>query len=204
MRRIHYLTCALLALSWTAPLVAQQPTGTIRGRITDNSTQQPIAGVLVSGGNRSARTQPDGRYTITGVPAGSDLVHARLIGYTAVNQPVMVTGGDTVSVDLALDAQALNLSAIVVTGYGEQRLGAVTGAVSSVSDSQFNTGRIISPAQLIGSKAPGAQGIEKTNKHDGATLIRLHGTTSVNTANSTARPANCRSSGTPRPTGSAG
>src|SRR2546422_562959 len=141
MRRIHYLTCALLALSWTAPLVAQQPTGTIRGRITDNSTQQPIAGVLVSVGNRSARTQPDGRYTITGVPAGSDLVHARLIGYTAVNQPVMVTGGDTVSVDLALDAQALNLSAIVVTGYGEQRLGAGTGAVSSVSDSQFNTGR---------------------------------------------------------------
>src|SRR5216117_3411880 len=86
MRRIHCLTGALLALAWTAPLVAQQPTGTIRGRITDNSTQQPIAGVLVSVGNRSARTQPDGRYTITGLPAGSDLMHARLIGYTPVNQ----------------------------------------------------------------------------------------------------------------------
>src|SRR5207247_6030627 len=182
MRRIHCLMCALLALAWTAPLPAQQPTGTIRGRITDNSTQQPIAGVLVSVGNRSARTQPDGRYTITGVPAGSDLVHARLIGYTAVNHPVMVTGGDTVSVDLALDAQALNLSAIVVTGYGEQRLGAVTGAVSSVSDSQFNTGRIISPAQLIGSKAPGVQVIENTNEPGGGTSIRIRGTTSVSAA----------------------
>src|SRR6266699_494582 len=182
MRRVHYAMCALLALTWTAPLVAQQPTGTIRGRITDNSTQQPIAGVLVSVGNRSARTQPDGRYTITGVPAGSDLVHARLIGYTAVNQPVMVTGGDTVSVDLVLDAQALNLSAIVVTGYGEQRLGAVTGAVSSVSDSQFNTGRIISPAQLIGSKAPGVQVIENTNEPGGGTSIRIRGTTSVSAA----------------------
>ena len=182
MRPIHCLMCALLALAWTAPLPAQQPTGTIRGRITDNSTQQPIAGVLVSVGNRSARTQPDGRYTITGVPAGSDLVHARLIGYTAVNHPVMVTGGDTVSVDLALDAQALNLSAIVVTGYGEQRLGAVTGAVSSVSDSQFNTGRIISPAQLIGSKAPGVQVIENTNEPGGGTSIRIRGTTSVSAA----------------------
>ncbi len=182
MHRFHRSMCALLALSWTASLAAQQPTGTIRGRITDNSTQQPIAGVLVSVGNRSARTQPDGRYTITGVPAGSDLVHARLIGYTAVNHPVMVTGGDTVSVDLALDAQALNLSAIVVTGYGEQRLGAVTGAVSSVSDSQFNTGRIISPAQLIGSKAPGVQVIENTNEPGGGTSIRIRGTTSVSAA----------------------
>src|SRR6266699_662541 len=96
MRLFHYLMCGVLgaALTWTAPppLAAQQPTGTIRGRVTDNSTQQPIAGVLVTVGTHSARTQPDGRYTITGVPAGSDLVHARLIGYTAVNQPVMVTG----------------------------------------------------------------------------------------------------------------
>jgi len=50
MRRFHYLMCALLALTWTAPLVAQQPTGTVRGRITDNSTQQPIIGVIVSVG----------------------------------------------------------------------------------------------------------------------------------------------------------
>src|SRR6266550_7838135 len=107
MRRVHYAMCALLALSWTAPLVAQQPTGTIRGRITDNSTQQPIAGVLVSVGTRSARTESDGRYAITGVPSGSDLVHARLIGYVAVSQPVMVAGGDTVAVDLALTAQAV-------------------------------------------------------------------------------------------------
>src|SRR5438552_3890356 len=57
MRRIHYLTCALLALSWTAPLVAQQPTGTIRGRITDNSTQQPIAGATVTVAGRSALSQ---------------------------------------------------------------------------------------------------------------------------------------------------
>src|SRR5436190_9079908 len=120
MHRIHRSMCALLALCWTASLAAQQPTGTIHGRIVDNSTQQPIAGVLVSVGNRSARTQPDGRYTITGVPAGSDLVHARLIGYMQLTQPVMVACGDTVAVDLTLSPQALNLSAIVVTGYGVQ------------------------------------------------------------------------------------
>jgi len=122
MRRIHYLLCALLALTWTAPLVAQQATtGTIRGRITDNTSQQPIIGARISVGGRSAVTGSDGRYTITDVPSGSDLLHARLIGYLAANQPVMVAGGETVVVDIALTASAVNLSAVVVTGYGVQR-----------------------------------------------------------------------------------
>src|SRR2546422_2028549 len=148
MRRIHYLTCALLALTWAAPLLAQQPTGTIRGRITDNSTQQPIAGVLVSVGTRSARTLTDGRYTITGVPAGSDLVRARLIGYIAATQPVMVAGGDTVAVDLALTAQAVDLSAVVVTGYCSQRGRGITGSGTAGAYLPIKTGRGLRPPQL--------------------------------------------------------
>ncbi len=133
MRRIHYLTCALLALSWTAPLVAQQPTGTIRGRITDNGTQQPIVGATIAVGTRSAQTHEDGRYTVSGVPTGSELVQVRMIGYAQANQPVMVAGGDTVVVDLALVPQAIGLSAVVVTGYGTQAAGNITGATGNLT-----------------------------------------------------------------------
>src|SRR5262245_58417765 len=117
MRRFHYLLCALLALSWTAMLAAQQPTGTVRGRITDNATQQPISGVTVSVGGRSMLTQADGRYTLSGIPAGSDLLRARVIGYAEATQPVMLAGGDTVVVDVALTGHAVTLSEVVVTGY---------------------------------------------------------------------------------------
>ena len=177
MRGIHYFTCALLALSWTAPLVAQQPTGTIRGRITDNSTQQPIVGVIVTVGSRSAVTQNDGRFTITGVPSGSDLLRARLIGYLPANQPVMVAGGDTVVVDVALAASAVGLSAIVVTGYGMQRAGDITGSVTAVHDSQFNTGRVVSPQMLIQSKVAGVQVVE-SNDPGGGINLRIRGPTS--------------------------
>jgi len=178
MRRFHHFMCALLALSWTASLAAQQTTGTIRGRITDNGTQQPIAGVLVTVGAHSAQTQTDGRFTISGVPAGSDLVRARLIGYVAASQPVMIAGGDTVAVDLALNAQAVNLSAVVVTGYGSQRVGDITGSVTAVHDSQFNTGRVISPQMLIQSKVAGVQ-VADNNEPGGGLNLRIRGPTSV-------------------------
>jgi TonB-dependent starch-binding outer membrane protein SusC len=178
MRRFNYLTCALLALAWTAPLVAQQPTGTIRGRITDNSTQQPIVGVIVSVGGRSAVTGSDGRFTITGVPSGSDLLHARLIGYQPANQPVMVAGDEPVVVDVALTASAVNLSAVVVTGYGVQRAGDITGSVTAVHDSQFNTGRVVSPQMLIQSKVAGVQVVDN-NDPGGGLSLRIRGPTSV-------------------------
>jgi len=179
MHRFHHLMCALLALTWTAALAAQQPTGTIRGRITDNSTQQPIAGAVIAVGNRSTQTRDDGRFTIAGIAAGSDLLRVRMIGYVQINQPVMVTAGDTSVVDLALTAQAIGLSEVVVTGYGQQRAGNLTGAVTAVGDSQFNTGRVISPQMLIQNKVAGVQVVDN-NDPGGGLSIRIRGATSVN------------------------
>ncbi len=179
MHRFHHLMCALLALTWTAALAAQQPTGTIRGRITDNSTQQPIAGAVIAVGNRSTQTRDDGRFTIAGIAAGSDLLRVRMIGYAQINQPVMVTAGDTSVVDLALTAQAIGLSEVVVTGYGQQRAGNMTGAVTAVGDSQFNTGRVISPQMLIQNKVAGVQVVDN-NDPGGGLSIRIRGATSVN------------------------
>jgi TonB-dependent starch-binding outer membrane protein SusC len=181
MHRFNQLMCALLGatLTWTAPLAAQQPTGTIRGRITDNSTQQPIAGVTVAVGTRSAQTRDDGRYTITGVAAGSDLLKARMIGYGQANQPVMVAGGDTVTVDLALVPQAIGLSAVVVTGYGTQSAGNITGAANNLTPDKFNPGPAVNASDLMQGKVPGVQVIDN-NEPGGGLAIRIRGATSVN------------------------
>ena len=179
MRRAAYVIGALLAVPWTAPLGAQQPTGTIRGRVTDGATQQALSGVTVAVGNRAAQAQNDGRYVITGIPAGSYSVRARVIGYTPATQPVTVAGGDTVVVDLALSPQAVGLSEIVVTGYGTQRAGNITGAVTQVSSAEFNTGRVITPQALILGKVAGVRVVDN-NEPGGGLKIRIRGATSVN------------------------
>ena len=181
MRRFNYLTCAILALSWIAPLHAQQPTSTVRGRITDNSTQQPISGATVAIAGKSALTHEDGRFSIGGVAVGAATVTVRMVGYAQGTQPVMITEGETV-VDVALAPQAINLSEVVVTGYGEQRAGNITGAVSKLTPEDFNTGRIINPAELIAGKAPGVQVVDN-NEPGGGLAIRIRGATSVSAQN---------------------
>jgi TonB-dependent starch-binding outer membrane protein SusC len=179
MRRLGLIFGALLAVLWTAPARAQAPTGTIRGRVIDNATQQPLAGVNVSVGSRGAVTQANGGYVISGVPAGTDSLRARTIGYTPVARSVTIGAGQTVVVDLAMTAQPVSLSAIVATGYGEQRAGDITGAVTQVRAEEFNPGRVISPQQLIQSKVAGVQ-IVDNNEPGGGIAVRIRGATSIN------------------------
>jgi len=179
MRRLRCIMPALLAVLGTAPLSAQQPTGTIRGRVTDAATRQPLATASVTVGSRTVLTQADGRFVVTGVPAGTDTMRARMLGYGPARQAVTVVAGDAVVVDLALTPQAVGLSEVVVTGYGVQRAGDITGAVTAVTDSQFNTGRILSPQLLIQSKVPGVQVVDN-NDPGGGLSIRIRGPTSVN------------------------
>src|SRR2546428_12449677 len=132
MRPVRGIVTSLLAVLWTAPLCAQQPTGTIRGRVTDAATQQPLVTVSVTVGSRTALTQADGRFVLTGVPAGADTVRARMLGYGPVRQGVTVVAGDAVRVDFALTAQAVGLSAVGATGYRGQRPRGVHGARAGV------------------------------------------------------------------------
>ncbi len=178
MRQLRWVIGALLTVLWIAPLGAQEPTGTISGRVTDGATQQPLSGVTVTVGNRGALTQADGRYVVT-VPAGAYTLRTRMIGYAVVTRPVTVMGGQTVVVDLPLTAQAVSLAEVVVTGYGEQRAGNITGAVKQIAPEEFNPGRIVSPEQLIQAKVAGAQ-IVDNNEPGGNISVRIRGATSVN------------------------
>ncbi|HEU4990645.1 MAG TPA: SusC/RagA family TonB-linked outer membrane protein [Gemmatimonadaceae bacterium] len=179
MKRLWFMTAAVSALlAAAAPLAAQRSDGTVQGRIVDSTSQQPVVGASVTVGPRTTLTRGDGRYSIT-VPAGTYTLEARTIGYAPRRQSVTVTAGETVTVDLTLTAQATNLAAIVVTGYGQQRAGDVTGAVSQLTPAEFNPGKIISPQSLIQSKVAGVQVVDN-NEPGGGISIRIRGATSVN------------------------
>src|SRR5262245_15608312 len=168
----------LLSGLWAVPLVGQA-TGAVRGRVTDAASQEPLPGVTVTLGSRGAITAADGRYLITSVAAGTDTLRARTVGYAPAVQVITVAGGDTATADLTMSRQAIGLSEIVVTGYGEQRAGNIPGAVTKVDTAQFNTGRVVSPQLLIASKVAGVQVVDN-NDPGGGLAVRIRGATSVN------------------------
>ncbi len=158
---------------------AQGQTGSVLGHITDALTQKPLQGVTVSIGVRTTTSKPDGSYLLTGVPAGADSIHARMIGYAPISQAIELAEGQSLIADLVMNAQAVNLSEMVVVGYGEQQAGNITGAVTNVTAEEFNKGRIVSPQELIQSKVAGVQVVEN-NEPGGGTTIRIRGATSIN------------------------
>src|SRR5690348_4517460 len=179
MARTRAVIGPLVAVLWVAPLAAQTPSGTIRGHVADGASHQPLAGVSISIGSHITLSQSDGAYVITGVPAGTDTVRARMIGYAPAAQAVRVSAGDTVVVDLALTPRAVGLAQVVVVGYGRERAGNITGAVKQVTSDKFNTGRIVTPQNLIQGKVAGVQVVDN-NEPGGGLSIRIRGATSVN------------------------
>ncbi len=182
MRGLRYSIGLLLAAVWITPLRAQEPTGSISGRVTDEASQQPLQGAMVRVGGQNTQTRADGGYLLTNVPAGTDSLRVTMIGYAPVARAVTVAGGETLDVDVALAAQAAQLAELVVVGYGEQRQGNITGAVTNVTSNEFNTGRVVTPTELIQNKVAGVQVVEN-NEPGGRTSIRIRGPSSTTASN---------------------
>jgi iron complex outermembrane receptor protein len=172
----------LAVLLWTVTLSAQGPSGTVMGRVVDETTGQPLSGVTVSVGERSALSGTDGRFIVTAAPAGPQTVRATRIGYREVTRSVTVTLGESVTVDISMIADAVALEGLVVIGYGAQREGDLTGAIETVTPEEFNTGRLVSPEQLIQGKVAGVQVID-TGEPGGGISLRIRGGASVNASN---------------------
>ena len=179
MLKVRHCLVALLATAALAGQVAAQATGTVRGRIVSADVQRPLAQVVVTVAARTARTGADGRFVVTEVPAGTHVLRARLLGYSPAVDTVTVVGGQTLAIELTMEAAPIELAEIVAIGYGQTERKNLTGAVATVSDSAFNTGQIVSPQNLIAAKVPGVQVVD--NNEPGGTLnLRIRGPTSVN------------------------
>ena len=105
-----------LLLLVPATLAAQ--TGTLRGSVADSSgAALANVSVIVDGTGLRATSGARGEYVVRGVPAGTRLVRARLIGFQAASASVTVVAGDVVRQDFTLNRSAVELAPIdVVVG----------------------------------------------------------------------------------------
>src|ERR1700694_5089147 len=111
---------AVMALLGTgaAHAHAQQSTGTVRGTVRHVGSGAPLGSVqiIVAGTRIGAATKDDGSYIILNVPAGTQRLQARVIGFAPTQKAVTVTTDASAIVDFDLSPAAAALEEVVITG----------------------------------------------------------------------------------------
>ncbi len=125
---ITVLTCLLVA----APLLAQNPTGTITGRVTHQDAPMPGVTVTASSpamqGDKVAITGEGGEYIFRFLPPGDYIISFAIDGFRTLEIPVVVAIAQTKTIDAEMYSETVE-EEIVVTGNYE--------TVSSGSQSNF-------------------------------------------------------------------
>ena len=96
--------------------------GTIRGRVTDARTGEPLVGtvVVLKGTSYNGQAQLDGSYAIRGVPAGEYEATGQLLSYETFSQHVSLTAGQPdATLNLRLRDKNNTLDEVTVQGHHE-------------------------------------------------------------------------------------
>ena len=182
-RRILVVATALTAPAFAA---SAQATGTIAGRVTDRTTQQPIADaqVLVVGTTRGARTSDAGQYRLPGIAPGQIRIRVLRLGYEAETRTVTVGATETVTADFALGGTATRLDQVVVSATGESELRRESGNnTATITADSIPKTVINGVSDLLSSRAASVVVTQTSGTTGGGSRIRIRGSNSLSLSN---------------------
>lgn len=169
-----------------APLsVFAQAAGTVSGRITDAESGEPIvaAQVSIEGTAFGRTTGDDGQYIITNVPAGTQTIIVRRVGYSRSTRSVVITSGATVTANFALEKSTVSLAGVVITATGEERRKEIGNAVSTLGSTDFERGGVANTQQILQGRSTGVTVLGNSGQPGAGGTIRLRGVNSITQGN---------------------
>nr|WP_321413219.1 TonB-dependent receptor [uncultured Allomuricauda sp.] len=142
---------------------------TITGTVVDNfGTPLPGTNVIVKGTTNGTQTDFDGNYSIT-APSDATLIFS-YVGFKTMEIPV--NGNSTI--DAAMQEDAAALDEVVVTGYGTQTRGELTGSVGTVDVSEATKTPVVSAAEALQGRVSGVT-ITNNGQPGSTPVVRVRG-----------------------------
>lgn len=147
----------------------------IDGNVTDEKGM-PLPGVNILEKNTSNGTQTDfdGNYAIAVNDGNSTLVFS-YVGY--LTQEILV--GDQTSINVSLKEDVAKLDEVVIVGYGSIKKADLTGAVSSIGNTELNRVGATSPMQALQANAAGVNISQRTGSVGAGFDIQIRGANSL-------------------------
>ena len=159
-----------------AAVIAAQQTRTVSGQVVDSNGESIIGANIVEKGTANGTiTDMDGKFSLKTAPNATLVIS--YIGYKTIEMKASeVKAGQTIT----LQENAEMMDEVVVIGYGTQRKGDVTSAISSVKAEDFTVGKVGDAADLIKGKVAGLSIAKGSGDPNSTSTIRLRGVISVN------------------------
>ena len=173
----HLMLMIVLLLGFTAFAQAQnisQLTGTVTD---DKGMPLPGVSVVIKGTTKGVATDFDGNFSLNNVPKGAMLEFSS-VGYKTLD--IKATGA---SLKVKLPEATQDLDEVVVVGYGTQKKGDVTTAITSVKTKDLDQRPVTSAAQAIQGRAAGIQVVQPSGAPGAGLAVRIRGNTSISASN---------------------
>jgi TonB-linked SusC/RagA family outer membrane protein len=162
---------------------AQQ--GVVTGRVTAREAGVPLsdARIVAVGTSLITVTNADGRYTLRGVPAGTQEIRVLRVGFTEQKKPITVVAGQTATVDFVMEPTIVQLQQVVTTATGEQRRVELGNSVSTIDVAKtVESSPVKNMGDLLAAKAAGVQ-VLPGNMTGAGSRVRVRGTSSLSLSN---------------------
>lgn len=130
----HRLNLLLFLFVFAFSLSAMAQTGRVTGRITEKgATQQALFGanVIIKGTNLGMATDSEGRYVISSVPVGNQILVISYIGFETVEKEITITANQSLVVDVELVWKGVLGSDVVVTAQARGQMSAINQQLAS-------------------------------------------------------------------------
>ena len=149
---------------------------TINGTVTDsNGFPIPGASVVLKGTKMGTNTDFNGFFELK---IFEDQLATLVVSYVGMQQKEVLIGNET-TIDITLNENVEALKEVIVVGYGTQKKGDVTGAVSVINSESFKSRSNGQIGNLIQGQTTGVQVLNSSGKPSQGLSIRVRGTSSI-------------------------
>jgi TonB-linked SusC/RagA family outer membrane protein len=183
LARIRWLLSAAVfgsalgsSVAVSASAQAVSASGVISGTVLATGSEAPLvsAQVAAQGTNRIALSDANGRFRLTGLPAGEVVLEIRRVGFRPLTQRV-ASGSE--GVRILLTESPIELNEMVVTGQpGAVERRAIGNSVATISAvDQVQAAAVNDIGSLINGRAPGVVVTGGTGRAGAGTTINIRG-----------------------------
>ncbi|WP_281310126.1 SusC/RagA family TonB-linked outer membrane protein [Flavobacterium flavigenum] len=154
---------------------------TVTGVVRDKMGSIPGATIIVKNEKANTTSDFDGKFSIKVTNPKTAVLVVKFIGLEDITVPL---NGRTSGINIEMKESTSELNEVVVIGYGTQKRGNLTGAVSSIKGTALEKVPTSSVAEALVGKLPGVQITSADGSPGSEIMIRIRGGGSITQDNS--------------------